>query len=1189
MDITEKDQLTLSPPSGLHNFLQLTDSLRVLELRHCVMQQLPSRQSLRRKTAGPSSPAEEARVIASEPRSDEEGDGDFFEKLTAIQQKQENMQRFDSTQPPGDPCGSLPLQTLGLMDKLKVSHTQLLLLYEDALYTLIHQTGIPSATHITDQEEMIRYLQKVFKLDWSDYEAVMHRVREAKAPSCSLKVAIVEARNLLAKDVNGFSDPYCMLGIMLGHTAREAEEKKERKFSFRKKKDKMEKRPSLREALPAKYIQVTDVKPNTLNPVWNESYVFELEDIQSDQLHLDIWDHDDDVSVGDACKKLNQISGFKGMGRYFKQIVKSARINGATGSQEENDDFLGCLDIPVSVIPVGGLDKWFKLEPRSSSSRVQGDCHLILTLTMSQRDTELSKKMCGVMVHELLLRLLLEFEHPDSQNDQSSWNGSFSNHAATIFSHHAMQLDLSPQQKVAVKWQAYSKHHQIHSMDHSFLLQLLEDLDQKLDLNVLSKEEEELLGNSFVLFTDYSWVLLQRMRQIFPCNVPMALKRLELMLRCLLKIYSTEAFKAVCPFHTPLHMEIAALVKKSTSEWYEKMCESFKPEMKSEMTWPKRLVQQVDTVCSEVKINQNHYNKIFVSVLKIDYFSITYQHLERLIADDVVALMEELGVVMEQERSKMTRQIGETLFELYLSLKELKHFKEFLPLKDSKSLALASFHDWFQMSINKWLHMVYEKSCERITRAVLVDQLDPIDTLSKHSSSAVDVVTCFTQIKNFWLQLAWPDPMGAFVFVTKITDDICNAAVMYSEMVREKADDQLKITQQLCIALNNIEHVHKYTQNLPKELDWQGVETSMEQLCGLEGKQQVQRALGTQLQSIDAGMQRQSNYMINQLVEKMVTDLRKYIQHISLSPDSIQPDDAVAPLMKFLDDNLMILSEWLVRENLNRILSALWKLLLDLFVEALATNIGVSDEFYQRFHFSLEALVMFFHAEGQGLPLGNLQNERYKALKEELRLNKCSTEELIEQSYQAKIRLQKSTEPTPYGMLCVRCYYEAAEYKLYVEVLHASNLIALDTNGLSDPFVIIELSPQHIFPGAKSQRTQIKNKTLHPIFDEQFTFMVSGEPCSTSTACIHFTVMDHDWLSTNDFAGEAVMPLQEIHGLHKPAITGGLKNVPPVFLKLMHPDPNVMKPIMKMLEGRTADREAQDFVKKMKELEVSPE
>ncbi|XP_072415631.1 BAI1-associated protein 3 isoform X1 [Chiloscyllium punctatum] len=1153
------------------------------------MHQLQSCQSVRRTTARPVTPVKKAYSTADELRTVEEGDGDFFEKLIAIQQKQENMQHHDYTQHLGDLSESLPPQATGHKDKLEIPHGELLLLCENVLYTVIHRTGVPSTTHITDQDEMLRYLRKVFRLDENEFEAVMHRVKEAKVPSWTLKVIVVEARNLLAKDANGFSDPYCMLGITMGQTTRETEEKKERKFSFRKKKDRMEKKSSLREVLPAKYIQATDVKSSTLNPVWNESYMFDLDDLHSDQLHLDIWDHDDEVSVVEACKNLNQISGLKGMGRYFKQIVKSARTNGAMGSQEENDDFLGCLDIPISDIPVGGINDWFKLEPRKSSSRVQGDCHLILTLIMSQRDTELCKRMCGMRIHELLLRQLLEIEHSDFQDDQNSWSGKLSKHAVTILAHHAMQFDLSFLQKAAVEWQAYSKHHQLHFMDSAFLLQLLEELDQMFHPGVLTKDQEEFLSDSFVLFIDYNWELLQRMKQVFPFNCPTALRQLELMLRCLSKIYSMEAFNVVCPLHNQLHVEIVAIVKKFIFDWYKKMCDTFKPNLKSGLTKQMRLVQLVDAVCTELHKDRENYNQIFVSVLKIDYFSITYQQLEKLVADDILTLMEELGTTMEQERSRMTQEMGETLFELYLSLKELKRFKEYLQLKDSQLLALTNFHDWFQMSINKWLQIVYEKSCERITRAVSVDQFEPVDTLSKHSSSAVDVVTCFTQIKSFWLQLAWPDPMGAFVFVTKITDDICNAAVMYSEKVRQKADSQKKITQQLCIALNNIQHVHSYTWNLPKELDWQGVEASMEQLCGLEGKQQVQRALGTQLQSIDAGMQRQSNYMINQLVEKMVTDLRKYIQHISLSPDSIQPDEAVCPLMKFLDDNLIILSEWLVMENLRKILSALWTLLLDLITEALAINTGMSTEFYERFHFTLEALVVFFHAEGQGLPLDSLQNDKYKALKEELRLNKCSTQELVEYSYQAKIRQQKSTDPGLYGMLCIKCHYDAAESKLCIEVLHATNLIALDANGLSDPFVIIKLAPLHFFPGSKSQQTQVKNKTLHPIFDELFIFTVTQEQCSNNTACVHFTVMDHDWLSTNDFAGEAVLQLQEVPGFNKPAIAGGIKNVSPVFLKLTHPEPSVMKPIMKMLEGRAADREAQDFVKMMKELEVSPD
>lgn len=71
----------------------------------------------------------------------------------------------------------------------------------------------------------------------------------------------------------GYSDPYCMLGILVGQSPREPEEKKERKFSFRKRKDKLEKRSSTKEVLPARCIQVTEVKPETLNPVWDEHFV----------------------------------------------------------------------------------------------------------------------------------------------------------------------------------------------------------------------------------------------------------------------------------------------------------------------------------------------------------------------------------------------------------------------------------------------------------------------------------------------------------------------------------------------------------------------------------------------------------------------------------------------------------------------------------------------------------------------------------------------------------------------------------------------------------------------------------------------------------------------------------------------------------------------------------------------------
>lgn len=85
---------------------------------------------------------------------------------------------------------------------------------------------------------------------------------------------------------------------------------------------------------------------------------------------------------------------------------------------------------------MGGYDTWFKLEPRSSTSKVQGECHLILKLftnqvrgrrrgtpgggvgertanafISAQRDTTLSRKDSSISIHRKLLTQILEYEH----------------------------------------------------------------------------------------------------------------------------------------------------------------------------------------------------------------------------------------------------------------------------------------------------------------------------------------------------------------------------------------------------------------------------------------------------------------------------------------------------------------------------------------------------------------------------------------------------------------------------------------------------------------------------------------------------------------------------------------------------------------------------------------------------------
>lgn len=52
---------------------------------------------------------------------------------------------------------------------------------------------------------------------------------------------------------------------------------------------------------------------------------------------------------------------------------------------------------------------------------------------------------------------------------------------------------------------------------------------------------------------------------------------------------------------------------------------------------------------------------------------------------------------------------------------------------------------------------------------------------------------------------------------------------------------------------------------------------------------------------------------------------------------------------------------------------------------------------------------------------------------------------------------------------------------------------------------------------------------------------------------IHFTVMDHDLMWTNDFEGEAFMDLLSIPGLHGDLGDGGFQDLKQIELWLMQP------------------------------------
>ena len=67
------------------------------------------------------------------------------------------------------------------------------------------------------------------------------------------------------------------------------------------------------------------------------------------------------------------------------------------------------------------------------------------------------------------------------------------------------------------------------------------------------------------------------------------------------------------------------------------------------------------------------------------------------------------------------------------------------------NLKLEHFYSWFGTAMNRWLDMALYKALIIIGKAVNLDNLTTVDSLVKHSSSAVDTVGVFYSVIRLFI------------------------------------------------------------------------------------------------------------------------------------------------------------------------------------------------------------------------------------------------------------------------------------------------------------------------------------------------------------------------------------------------------------------------------------------------------
>jgi len=1039
--------------------------------------------------------------------------------------------------------------------------------YVEVLYSLIHAISrsdrVPSSV-----EDVFIYLRRAFQIGEIKHRELLDAVQQRTPPDFSLHLGVLQARNLKGKDVNGLSDPYCSVWIS----------------SNRQK------------------LLNTPMKPKTLDPVWNEQLQFLIKDISEDLLQIEIWDFDPNETFKEKISRLGEVKNCRGFGKLLKQIAVAS--GKAPGKQPHQ--FLGRVNVPLKMVPLSGLERWFSVEGRDKTKiKERGEIKLNLSVSASRAETQFTLKQSFIQ-YERILRAVLECE----LRSDPEWRGEMPETAVVALRQFAAHRSLRPPVTDVCLWSAYTMTLSRRTLDFCLLYGLLQRIRKAIHSDQFTVQVDQLsviFWTSSETFVRDALSYIRHIRDnLHLCSSP---AHLTALLQCLkeLRAMGDELGK---PNFADLPARINEAITMGAADWWSQtvgrrkiggpICDDDRLE---------NAIRICQSLMTDLKAQLTLHHDVFLKVLETPSFSIVYQYYDAQLSslckptvesvtrtlksshtseEHIISLAMEASGAMARHKASETETdasgnkilvpkltMGTALFELYLSLQQFQKLSAALPPLEKEKLNLNRFYVWFATAVCRWLDIALYKAMIRIGKAISLDSLQTVDCLVKFSSSAVDTVTVFYQIKTFWDQLAWPDTEGALTFVIKIIDDVNRCSSFYADALSCKLErlnatpstDVFYITPPVCAAIHSILHVRKSIEPLAEEMGLSNLCRALQENnneAGLVSAKTKETLTQNAVDNINAKLD-EIFYTIARKIEAQVAKL------MSMVSDSGFGANQRARLMSYIDDHLITLNTQLDLATFDRVLHLIHQRIMHSFYSAITIDIEKkkSPGVFQQWVELLKIINECFYGPSIDEKISDEMLPKIQSL---LKLHGSASHQLIH-NYQLE-RMKTSAEDCGLGSVTVRALF--VNESLTLDILNARNLKPTDSGASADPYLKVQLMPSDKFPDSTGLKSKVHKNTLFPLFEETFSSSVARELQTTPDCFILLTLKDRDLIGTNELMGEAFLSFQHIP---RGDSVSAIKSMDQLHLYLSKPS-NKESEYLHILEGRSWDRVAKDFAKR---------